>query len=80
MTVTRADVTTIGGQAMNVFYVRDASGNAVDMKTIEALRREIGHTVMLNVKRVPSNANVPQPSRWARSGFSFGGLLGRFWS
>ncbi|XP_029122486.1 ACT domain-containing protein ACR3 isoform X2 [Elaeis guineensis] len=82
LTVTRADVTTIGEQAMNVFYVRDASGNPVDMKTIEALRREIGHTVMLNVKRVPSSANAPQPSRWTGSGFSFsfGGLLGRFWS
>ncbi|XP_008808483.1 ACT domain-containing protein ACR3 isoform X1 [Phoenix dactylifera] len=83
LTVTRADVTTIGEQAMNVFYVRDASGNPVDMKTIEALRREIGHTVMLNVKRVPSSASAsakaPQPSRGARKGFSFGGLLGRFW-
>ncbi|XP_025878365.1 ACT domain-containing protein ACR3 isoform X2 [Oryza sativa Japonica Group] len=55
LTVTRADVTTVGGQAINVFYVRDASGEPVDMKTIEGLRVQVGHTVMLNVKKVPSS-------------------------
>lgn len=80
LSVTRADVTTVGEQAMNVFYVNDASGNPVDMKTIEDLRREIGHTVMLNVKRVPSRVEVqaPEPSSWAKTSFSFGSLLGKF--
>ncbi|KAJ6817290.1 ACT domain-containing protein ACR3 isoform X1 [Iris pallida] len=80
LSVTRADVMTVGEQAMNVFYVSDASGNPVDMKTIEGLRREIGHTVMLNVKRVPPSVSVqvPEPSGWGKTSFSFGRLLGRF--
>ena len=51
---------------MNVFYVRDASGKPVDMKTIEALRKEIGHTMMLNVKKESSSAKTPEASGWAK--------------
>ncbi|KAJ0786240.1 putative [Protein-PII] uridylyltransferase [Helianthus annuus] len=61
LSVSRAGVTTVGEQAVNIFYVRDASGNPVDMKTIERLRKEIGHTMMLNVKRSPSTSNATQP-------------------
>ncbi|PKA57132.1 starch phosphorylase [Apostasia shenzhenica] len=50
LSVTRADVTTVGEQAVNVFYVSDASGSPVEMKMIDAIRCEIGHTLMLNVK------------------------------
>ncbi|XP_028555843.1 ACT domain-containing protein ACR3 isoform X1 [Dendrobium catenatum] len=78
LSVTRADVTTIGEQAMNVFYVRDASGNPVEMKMVEALRREIGQTVMLNVKRVPSSTKPPKSSGLSKTSFSFGSFLGRF--
>uniref|UniRef100_A0A0E0CLX6 ACT domain-containing protein ACR n=1 Tax=Oryza meridionalis TaxID=40149 RepID=A0A0E0CLX6_9ORYZ len=92
LTVTRADVTTVGGQAINVFYVRDASGEPVDMKTIEGLRVQVGQTVMLNVKKVPSspsssssavaaNAKTPrQPASGALSRtsfFSFGNLFAK---
>ncbi|KAJ0976823.1 hypothetical protein J5N97_012297 [Dioscorea zingiberensis] len=81
LSVTRADVTTVGEQAMNVFYVTDASGNPVDMKTVEALQGEIGQTVMLNVKKVPATATkYREPGRWAKTSFSFGSLLGRFLS
>ncbi|WOL14220.1 ACT domain-containing protein ACR3 [Canna indica] len=80
LTVSRADVTTIGEKAINVFYVRDPSGNPVDMKTIEALRKEIGHTVMLNVKKVPSTTKSPEASGWARNSFSFGNLFGKLLS
>lgn len=80
LSVTRADVTTVGEKAMNVFYVSDASGNPVNMKTIEDLRREIGQTVMLNVKRVPPSAKAPapEPSGWAKPSFSLGNFLGKF--
>ncbi|RWR92795.1 ACT domain-containing protein ACR3-like protein isoform X2 [Cinnamomum micranthum f. kanehirae] len=78
LSVTRAGVSTVGDQAVNIFYVRDASGNTVDMKTVEALRREIGHTMMLNVKKVPSSVKVPRSSGWAKTSFSFGSLLERF--
>eukprot|EP00262_Sarcandra_glabra_P000400 TRINITY_DN10471_c0_g1_i1.p1 TRINITY_DN10471_c0_g1~~TRINITY_DN10471_c0_g1_i1.p1 ORF type:complete len:450 (+),score=43.23 TRINITY_DN10471_c0_g1_i1:121-1470(+) len=79
LSVTRAGVTTVGEKAMNVFYVRDASGNPVDMDTIEGLRKEIGNTMMLNVKRVPvTSAKEPQSTGWAKSSFSFGSLFDRF--
>lgn len=78
LSVTRADVTTVGEQAVNVFYVSDASGNPVEMKMIDALRREIGHTVMLNVKWVPVNMKPPESSASSKASFSFGSLLGRF--
>ncbi|XP_072969857.1 ACT domain-containing protein ACR3-like isoform X3 [Typha angustifolia] len=81
LTVTRADVTTVEEQAVNVFYVRGPSGNPVDMKTIEALRREIGHTVMLNVKRVPSSNKAAQPRGMPRTSFfSFESLFSKFLS
>lgn len=78
LSVTRADVTTVGEQAINVFYVRDASGNPVEMKMIEALRREIGQTLILNVKRVPSHVKAPESSGLFKTSFSFGSFLGRF--
>lgn len=78
LSVTRAGVTTIGEQAMNIFYVRDASGNPVDMKTIETLRKEIGQTMMLNVKKAPANAKAPEASGWGKTSFFFGNLLERF--
>uniref|UniRef100_A0A0E0K131 ACT domain-containing protein ACR n=1 Tax=Oryza punctata TaxID=4537 RepID=A0A0E0K131_ORYPU len=89
LTVTRADVTTVGGQAINVFYVRDASGEPVDMKTIEGLRVQVGQTVMLNVKKVPSSSSSSsaaaakspgQPASGAMSRtsfFSFGNLFAK---
>ncbi|XP_034676191.1 ACT domain-containing protein ACR3 isoform X1 [Vitis riparia] len=77
LSVTRAGVSTVGEQAMNVFYVRDASGKPVDMKTIEALRKEIGHTMMLNVKKEPSSAKTPEASGWAKTSFFFGSLFER---
>ncbi|KAL5843894.1 hypothetical protein ACOSQ3_009904 [Xanthoceras sorbifolium] len=79
LSVTRAGVTTIGEQAVNVFYVRDASGNPVDMKTIESLRKEIGHTTMLNVKKVPGKSKAPEANTgWAKTSFFFGNLFERF--
>lgn len=80
LSVTRADVTTVGEKAISVFYVRDASGNPVDMKIIEMLRKEIGQTMMLNVKKnVPQIAKAPEAcGGWAKTSFFFGSLLGKF--
>ncbi|KAJ1435493.1 ACT domain [Sesbania bispinosa] len=46
LSVNRAEVTTRGSQAMNVFYVTDVSGNEVKSETIEAVRKEIGLTIL----------------------------------
>lgn len=78
LSVTRAGVTTVGEQAMNIFYVRDASGDPVDMKIIEGLRKEIGQTMMLNVKKVHTCVKAPESSGWSKTSFSFGSLLGKF--
>ncbi|KAG2659051.1 ACT domain-containing protein ACR3-like isoform X1 [Panicum virgatum] len=81
LTVTRADVTTVGGQATNVFYVRNPSGQPVDMKTIEGLRGRVGQTVMLNARSVPAAvARAPEPGSggMARTSFfSFGSLFAK---
>lgn len=78
LTVSRAGVSTVGEQAYNVFYVRDASGNPVDAKTIEALRKEIKDTIKLNVKKIPTSAKAPEANGWAKTSFFFGNLLEKF--
>lgn len=80
LSVIRAGVSTVGEKAKNVFYVRDASGNPVDMKTIEELRKEIGRTMMLNVKKAPqaSTKVAHESSGWAKTSFFFGSLFEKF--
>ncbi|PPE00760.1 hypothetical protein GOBAR_DD02176 [Gossypium barbadense] len=79
LSVRRAGISTIGEEAVNVFYVRDTYGNPVESKKIEALRREIGHTMMLNVKKDPGSAKAPEAEAistgWAKTSFFFGNLL-----
>lgn len=69
LTVTRAEVSTKGGKAINIFYVRDATGNQVDAKIIDAIRQAIGQTV-LQVKDVSRSPPPDAPTR-----FLFGGLF-----
>ncbi|KAL7240720.1 hypothetical protein ACSBR2_006383 [Camellia fascicularis] len=72
LTVTRAEVTTRSGKAVNSFYVRDASGYPVDAKIIDSIRQTIGQTI-LQVKGSPEEMNqVPQESP---TRFLFGGLF-----
>ncbi|KAL0421593.1 UNVERIFIED_CONTAM: ACT domain-containing protein ACR4 [Sesamum latifolium] len=59
LSVTRAEVTTRGTQAVNVFYVTDASGSPVKSETIEAVRKEIGLTI-LRVKDDTYSSSPPQ--------------------
>ncbi|XP_057488193.1 ACT domain-containing protein ACR2-like isoform X2 [Actinidia eriantha] len=42
LVVVRADIATHEGKAVNNFYVRDISGNDVDMEFIESMKREMG--------------------------------------
>lgn len=72
LTVTRAEVSTRGGKAVNTFYVRDASGYFVDAKIIDSIRETIGQTI-LKVKGHPGDSNpTPQESP---TRFLFGGLF-----
>ncbi|KAK6157793.1 hypothetical protein DH2020_012041 [Rehmannia glutinosa] len=73
LTVTRAEVSTRAGKAVNTFYVRDASGYPVDPKIIDSIRQTIGQTI-LRVKGSPQESQVTQESP---TRFLFGGLLSR---
>lgn len=79
LSVTRADVSTRNNKATNVFYVTDAAGNPVDVKLVEAVRREIGQTVLKATEEPlysTSTRSEVQEAR-ARSKFSLGSLFGR---
>lgn len=83
LSVIRAGASTVGENATNVFYVRDASGNPVDMRIIEALRKEVGRTMMLSVKKAPvvMRAKAPHEAKGlSKTSFFFGGLLDKFLS
>ncbi|KAK7360648.1 hypothetical protein VNO77_02656 [Canavalia gladiata] len=72
LTVTRAEVTTKRGKAVNTFYVGGASGCPVESKTIESIRQAIGNTI-LKVKGKPEELKpAPQDSP---TKFLFGGLF-----
>ncbi|KAK9277274.1 hypothetical protein L1049_006813 [Liquidambar formosana] len=70
LSVTRAEVTTRGSQAVNAFYVTDASGNSVKSETIEAVRQEIGLAI-LHVKDDEYSKSPTQES----GRFSLGNLF-----
>ncbi|MCL7039440.1 hypothetical protein MKW94_025156 [Papaver nudicaule] len=72
LSVSRAEVTTRGSQAVNMFYVTDASGNEVNRETIEAVRCEIGHKII----RVKEDSLLKSPPQ-EQGRFSLGNL---FWS
>jgi len=75
LSVTRADVTTRGEKAVNVFYVTSASGGQVDMETVDKMRREIGQTI-LQVSNTPIMGSPPrEPLEKPRERFSFSSLL-----
>lgn len=72
LTVTRAEVATRGGKAVNTFYVRGASGYPVDTKTIDSIRQAIGQTILQVKGHTDGSNQVPQESP---TRFLFGGLF-----
>ncbi|OMO85438.1 hypothetical protein CCACVL1_10188 [Corchorus capsularis] len=56
--IRRALISTKGGKAKDTFYVTDVTGNPVDPKIIDSIRRQIGHT-LLQVKHDKSLAPKP---------------------
>lgn len=66
LSVTRADVSTQGDKAINVFYVTDPSGDPVD-KTVERIRRNYP---ILGVKEMSSISESPQVKEQASSPLS----------
>lgn len=74
LAVVRADVATQGEKSVHAFYLRDISGNEVDMDFVESMKREMG-PIDLEVKNeTPASTQTPS-SAAERSRFSFGYLL-----
>ncbi|XP_071692493.1 ACT domain-containing protein ACR4-like isoform X2 [Rutidosis leptorrhynchoides] len=46
LSITRAELTTIGSKAKDTFYVMDSSGDQVKTKTIEAVQNALGESVV----------------------------------
>ncbi|KAL8142301.1 hypothetical protein V2J09_015333 [Rumex salicifolius] len=72
LSVTRAEVATKDSKAANIFYVSDASGYAVDAKTIESIRQVIGQPILKVKGTQEEEKQSPQESQ---SRFLFGGLF-----
>lgn len=70
LSVTRAEVTTRGSQAVNTFYVTDSSGNPVKSEIIESVRKQIG-VAILQVKDESYSQSPPQDT----GKFSLGNLF-----
>ncbi|PKU77214.1 starch phosphorylase [Dendrobium catenatum] len=71
LSIIRAEVSTRESQVLSVFYVTDASGNPVQNQTIEALRNQIGESVL----SVKDNQLSKSTCCKDRRRFSFGNLF-----
>lgn len=67
LSVIRAEISTKGSRASNVFYVTDASGSSVQSQTIEAVRNEIGKTVLCIKDGTYSKASTHESGRFSLS-------------
>ncbi|KAK9280389.1 hypothetical protein L1049_014078 [Liquidambar formosana] len=68
--VVRADIARVGKKSVNAFYVRDISGNDVDMEFVESMKREMGPIYLQVKKDTTPRQNSPERSR-----FSIGDML-----
>ncbi|KAK9098671.1 hypothetical protein Syun_025716 [Stephania yunnanensis] len=69
LVVVRADVATQGEKSTNAFYVRDMSGNEVDIETVESMKKEM-EQFSLEVRD-----EFPRVSSPVRARFSIGNML-----
>ncbi|KAK7384696.1 hypothetical protein VNO78_30397 [Psophocarpus tetragonolobus] len=73
LVVVRADVETHGEKAVNAFYVKDISGNEVDIEYFSnSVKREMGPIATLHVKNDTSRRKATSPKQ---TPLSFGGML-----
>ncbi|XP_008796580.1 ACT domain-containing protein ACR6-like [Phoenix dactylifera] len=70
--IRRAGISTIGGKAVDTFYLSEMSGNPVEAKTIDSLRNQIGQTI-LKVKQNPLPPTPPEAA--STTGFLFGNFF-----
>lgn len=72
LSIKRAEISTIGGKVKDTFYVTDVTGNPVDPKIIDSIRRQIGHT-KLQVKH--NTILAPKPPKETTTGFFLGNFF-----
>eukprot|EP00252_Welwitschia_mirabilis_P000056 TRINITY_DN10033_c0_g1_i3.p1 TRINITY_DN10033_c0_g1~~TRINITY_DN10033_c0_g1_i3.p1 ORF type:complete len:400 (+),score=47.18 TRINITY_DN10033_c0_g1_i3:491-1690(+) len=72
LSVARAELTNNGEKNANVFYVKAATGNCVDSKTVETIRKKIGKTDLQFKESSSSPGSSPEIST---SRFSFSDML-----
>lgn len=70
--IKRAEISTKSGKAKDTFYVTDVTGNPVEPKIIDSIRRQIGQTA-LHVRQNTSNS--PTPPQEKTISFLFGNLF-----
>ncbi|KAE9599403.1 hypothetical protein Lal_00039409 [Lupinus albus] len=76
LAVVRADVETHGEKSVNAFYVRDISGNDVDIEYFsKSVKREMGSIVTLHVKNESTTSSSRRIKKTSSSHLSFGGKL-----
>ncbi|KAH7683238.1 [Protein-PII] uridylyltransferase protein [Dioscorea alata] len=71
--IKRAEITTDDGKAVDTFYVSDMSGNNVEAKTIDNIRKQLSQTI-LRVKKNPLQPAKP-PEEATSTGFLFGNFF-----
>ncbi|GAV92123.1 ACT domain-containing protein, partial [Cephalotus follicularis] len=72
LSIKRAEISTIGGNAKDTFYVTDVTGNPVDPMIIDSIRQQIGRTKL----RIRHNSTVaPEPPQETTMGYLFGNLF-----
>ncbi|KAE9584457.1 hypothetical protein Lal_00042722 [Lupinus albus] len=69
--IKRAEISTENGKAKDTFYVTDVTGNPVDPKIIDSIRRQIGDMAL----QVKHNSNLSQKASPSTIGFLFGNLF-----
>ncbi|KAL6135935.1 hypothetical protein ACLB2K_068160 [Fragaria x ananassa] len=73
LSIKRAEISTKGGKALDTFYVTDVTGNPVDPKMIDSIRREIGQTILqVKCNSTPPPSKSPQGTKM---GYLFGNLF-----
>ncbi|KAJ8558539.1 hypothetical protein K7X08_034068 [Anisodus acutangulus] len=68
LAVVRADIATEGERARNIFYLRDISGNNIDMKFVKSMKTEMGEidVAVNNETKTTTTTTTTTPSSMKR--------------
>lgn len=77
LSIRRAEISAKGGKVMDSFYVSEMSGNAVEAKAVESIRRQIGRKILRVKQEEEENCETLSSSEGliSATGYLFGSLL-----